>query len=354
MNILFDTTFAVMRNTACFVSTCISWSDKITNYLYKGTQLTQASMDLYRTLCEDEISPSQKVHRVITDIFVLVFQAAEIGADVKNASLDTKLAIKVSLCGTDFAKELSKKSIKKEPLSKEDYLDLFVVAGNRIADLRDFRATHCADCCSGSITDTILSSVGIAGRIAAKRKDIQLAYDALMRWKQNAIGTLEGNRQAYAYIPLQNVQIDNANEQDENLELDEEYLQELRIIQRAQSLRDLTFIPQLFAEDAVLAQWRCPIMHKPIRYVVVVKGTQENAQPILYEQSNITEWINNNSQQLPLGWPEDVELTLENLANYNPIQFLIDNRLQHLLNDPHVREFIGQVIGNVNANEGKE
>src|SRR5690606_33718753 len=90
--------------------------------------------------------------------------------------------------------------------------------------------------------------------------------------------------------------------------------------------------PEIFINDDLLNQWYCPINQKPIRFILVVDGTQERDEPVYYEKSIITNWIKEHPEQNPPKWPEDIMLSSENLKNANSVQRLINTRLEILLN----------------------
>ncbi|MBM3198292.1 MAG: hypothetical protein FJZ58_03445 [Chlamydiae bacterium] len=101
-------------------------------------------------------------------------------------------------------------------------------------------------------------------------------------------------------------------------------------VQRANTIQDFALIPVLFQEDEVLRQYSCTLSHKPMRFTCVVRGTENNLAPIVYEKTAILRWFNEHPGERPRKWPSAIPLTASQLVDYAPIQTFIDQRLQIL------------------------
>ncbi|NGX47482.1 MAG: hypothetical protein K1000chlam3_00856 [Chlamydiae bacterium] len=107
------------------------------------------------------------------------------------------------------------------------------------------------------------------------------------------------------------------------------------------NIEEIDKIPDCFENDPILSNWKCPITQKPIRYLQKVKDFN-----IYYEREAINQWIRNRHtiseidegdkseigiEEVPPGWPKDIQFNSKLLEDSHELQNEIDDRLKEIL-----------------------
>lgn len=100
-------------------------------------------------------------------------------------------------------------------------------------------------------------------------------------------------------------------------------------VQSTKNIEEFALIPPLFQEDAVLRYYSCSLSLKPMRFVYVVQGTENNLAPVFYEKTTILKWLNEYPGEKPRRWP-DIPVSANHLMPWMPIQTFIDRRFRTL------------------------
>lgn len=102
---------------------------------------------------------------------------------------------------------------------------------------------------------------------------------------------------------------------------------ELTTIQNL-AIESMAEIPPAFEDSDVFKQYHCPISNKPIRFISIVKGTQNTGNPVFYERAKILDWIQNNPTERPEKWPDGIDYCQSNIVDALDHQALINRQLK--------------------------
>ncbi len=75
----------------------------------------------------------------------------------------------------------------------------------------------------------------------------------------------------------------------------------------------------------------CCISKLPLRYVFVVKGTENSPHPVCYEESEITQWMDTHAGESPPGWPENIAYERSNATAFTQEQIKVDVHIESLI-----------------------
>ena len=325
-----------MRSPGGSILNYIASLPAIFDYSFRAINLFSVIGRLWESTNSNELTETQKTHRVATDAILAVALVTEFGADLAGLPAHTRGMVKVGLGVADVSSEISQKFCKNGPLDLEDGLDVFTRIALRTANAGAVLAEPGA-CLEDRRNE--LENLSHVANILANRKVIQSAAGVIMRRffpeepgpvAPNEPESVVANRPE---APAPNCHIQAiANPRDIEVQRAKRVIYEIfREALDAPSLLDLRHIPDCFSTDSVLEKRQCPISGWPIRFVLLVEETKHDQIPVYYEKQAIQKWLRDHPMERPKGWPEQISFSRDGLKTAPAIQNEIDNRLNKLL-----------------------
>ncbi|PIS02058.1 MAG: hypothetical protein COT85_07935 [Chlamydiae bacterium CG10_big_fil_rev_8_21_14_0_10_42_34] len=301
-------------------------------FVARTFRVAEAAVDLHELDKNTELSTVQRTSRVATNISLIAFQGSSLISRISGASPNLQLGLEVAASVFDVAQKVSVLSCKDE-LKLNDYLDLGCTIIFRVTDVTQMTLTL-----KPSFFDPHTDKVKKAAEFLEAGAQIVAYRDSI------------GNLFSFGTNQFNNIINYCANPQDISIEVsidddlgEDQRPPELRInadtaaaiaqIHDAENIAELEEIPRLFQRDIELRRFSCPITGLPIRHAVVVRGTENQTQPSIYEREVIVQFLREHPGQTPQGWPEGIDCQDTNIVAFPIIQNVINARLQVLFAD---------------------
>jgi len=296
-------------------------ASKYFRYFVGGFNIAHSLNDINNTVSDSSLSANQKIHRVATDSLVASAQALSMVADYRQWPVDERIQLRGTLAVAQVLQEGSIQSCKKS-LKLDDHIDLgcsvtFQVF-NLLDDVIELKPIYFgAYLPEVQFTASALSLVWAGTQVATK---VVIPVIKYLCQQPNQINVM--------------ILIDRLGDGDPELRIDQRLYADMRRIKAAPNIQALTEIPELFKNDTVLSQFRCPLLDdRPIRHILVVKGTENSPNPVYYDRSAMAKRLREHPDQNPPGWPEKIPFNRYALRKDPYIQNLINQRLTMLWND---------------------
>ena len=292
-----------------------------------GMRIITTLGESYTIIYDDKIAPHQKIRHVGINIIYVVAQSIEMGT--KNADLITQFAAKVFAGLGDVLRESYR---SKFSTGRVNHLNITGIGTYRVAEIMNLMIKMCPKMPPklkkiSQSASTILKSIGIL-----------LSYENVRKFVGRSLSRIRfGQRRQEIIQEYDERFIADIHEITKTLEqvIIIRFLNG-RIEEITPEIIDLTVlekVPEMFFHDNVLRQRQCPISQKPIRYIVIVEGTQNTKEPVFYEKNNIEKWILENEEEQPPKWPDHILVSREALTVLPDMQSEIDQRLEILIID---------------------
>ena len=293
----------------------------IFNCLVRVSRCAQAVQAIREDIADpDRPVTTESVQRVALNVLTCVAEVGSLASQVGNARPEMQLRWNAAAAAADLGHVVHRLHWKGD-LNQGDYLDLLgviafrvsLVAGNAAVLSRplfgfDRNQLQRVEDISSAIAIAIQNRHALPqGWIA-----IQSIFEYFRRRQIQPEMTLIVN---HRFIPA--------------MEIDAEYMRMIHPISQAESIEEFQTIPALFENDAVLRRFRCPISRNPIRFVQMVESP--SGITVYYETANIMRLLEEQPEQPPRLWPDDVPFLRENIQDCPSAQAQINQYLNTLL-----------------------
>lgn len=295
-----------------------------------AARIVELGHDLQEVIANSEVSGVQRAARVVFDTGSIALRGASSVAPFTKASPNTRIGLETGAEIFDFAQRVSVLAGKKDIRSGE-WVDLGCQVAFRAISVTQTTLTLKPELFENQAKNVrrVSDIIGTASRVIQSRDSFQRVYHLGVKQFRRIIN-FAAERDIVLEVPL-NMDADG-NDLPLELQLDNETAALIAEIQNARTINEFNVIPELFSTDPQLNQFVCSLSQKPIRRVLVIRGT-ENANPVYYERAKIARFLQDNSIRIPQGWPMEVSCKRENLATSPSVQNQIDARLQLLFDD---------------------
>jgi hypothetical protein len=255
----------------------------------------------------------------LPDYLVIAAQSLKFVSSYADWKSNTQIAFSVLSNASNVIQTASQKAAKRK-LDASDWIELGTTTGFAI---------------STSTKDTIRLSPGFFGEWS---KTCEVAAQIIYTFSGGtvlfvplALGIFRSFTQPKP-VSRHKMPVIHSNPLQQTDKYKQQQEEAMRELARFEEIKQMREIPVFLINDEILRKYKCGITQKPIRTIVVVKGTEGDRNPVYYEESKIREYSENIP---PPKWPKDTEFNQDLLIPCEKAQDEINKQLQKALDLIH-------------------
>ncbi len=282
----------------------------------------EAGFDLYEALYDD--SPSSKTfsHKVKigADLAIMTAEGLSLIANHVELSKNTRLKLSIAKGAADISQRMSFLACKIN-LKTNDYIDCGYGVVLRVTSV---------------MRDTIELKPELFGdhleNVQFTATSMEFVCDGICFTKRVGIPLIKYLLHRTKPIDL-SIILSKDDDKPAEIKVTAQEADDFKKALSANTIKDFGHIPELFENDPIFTQFKCPLTKKPIRYISVVKGTEHDPKPVYFEEKAIKDYLSKFPFKRPDMWPSMLEFNPINIMQAPAIQHQINNRLEEYLKD---------------------